>query len=237
MKKSLQLFYITLISLTIIDILLLVQIIFYPVDSNFKFWVRTFDLLLCILMWIEFIYSYRHAEDKRQYLRDNSLSILGMLPIDFIFLRALRLIKLLQLIKVFVLARETSGTISGFLKRTYLDKIIFVSIIFIFIVTILVGISDPGIDNVQAAFWYVIVSMTSTGYGDFVPTTPSGRLVGIIIMVGGILIFATVTAVISSIYVSRITKDNRDDLESKIDDLTCKVNELNKKIDLLMEKK
>ena len=54
-----------------------------------------------------------------------------------------------------------------------------------------------------------------------------------IAMVGGILVFSTITAVISSIYVTRINKDHHDDLDSKLKDLTCEMEKLNKKIDEL----
>ena len=79
--------------------------------------------------------------------------------------------------------------------------------------------------------------MTGTGYGDVVPGTLTGRALGMVAMIGGILIFATITAVISSIYVSRISRDSHSDLASKIDDLTLEVNELNKKIDELKKEK
>ena len=154
-----------------------------------------------------------------------------MLPIDIVFFRALRLIKLVQLIKLFVLARETRGNISKFLKQTYLDKIILVTIIFVFLITVLINFVDSNIDNIQTALWYIIVSMTSTGYGDVVPTSTSGKIIGIVAMIGGILIFATITAVISSVYVSKISKDNHDELESKIEELTAEIEKLNKKID------
>lgn len=75
--------------------------------------------------------------------------------------------------------------------------------------------------------------MTGTGYGDIVPATTTGRIIGMIAMVGGILIFSTITAVISSIYVTRINKDNHDGLDSKLKDLTCEMEKLNKKIDEL----
>ena len=52
-------------------------------------------------------------------------------------------------------------------------------------------------------------------------------------MIGGILIFAPVTAVISSVYMSKINKDTNADLESKIEDLTAEIEKLNKKIDEL----
>ena len=58
-----------------------------------------------------------------------------------------------------------------------------------------------------------------------------------ITMIGGILIFSSLTAVISSIYVSKISEDSNDDLKSKIDDLTLEIKDLNEKIDELKNKK
>ena len=140
-----------------------------------------------------------------------------MLPINFVFLRALRLVKLIQLIKLFVLARDSEKTISDFLKHTYLDKIILVAIIFTFILTISIRLVDPDIHDIHTALWYVIVSITSTGYGDVVPSTLSGRIVGMIAMIG----------------ISKINKDNRDDVNQKIENLTSEIERLNEKIDEL----
>jgi cell division protein FtsB len=50
-------------------------------------------------------------------------------------------------------------------------------------------------------------------------------------MVGGIIIFSLITAIISSAYVSRLNRDKRIDLEYKIDYLTSEVEKLNEKID------
>ena len=208
-------------------------VVFFPVSSAIKYGAVAFDLIVCIILWIEFIYSYKHSKNKKHYLKENSLSILGMFPIDFIFLRALRLVKLVQLVKLYVLAQETTGNISKFLKHTLLDKIIFIAILFIFIVTVSIRFLDPSINDIPTAIWFIVVSMTSTGYGDIVPVSHSGRLIGIIAMIGGILIFATVTAAISTIYMSKISKYQHDNLESKIDDLSNEVERLNKKIDEL----
>lgn len=225
-----------MIFLTIIDLLLLAYILFYPTDDSVKWIVRAFDFFVCIILWIEFIYSYIHSDDKKQYLKENSISILGMLPFDFFFLRALRLIKLVQLIKHFIVLRNSEKVITKFLKQTYLDKIIFVAIIFSFTITVLICIFDSQINDIQTAVWYIIVSMTSTGYGDVVPQTISGRVLGIIAMIGGILIFATITAVISSIYMSKLHNSTQEDMESKIDDLTREIEKLHEKIDELKEK-
>ncbi|MBR4448182.1 ion transporter [Methanobrevibacter sp.] len=226
-----QLVYLALIFLTVLDVLLMAYVLVHPSYLALRYNVFAFDLIVCVLLWIEFIYSYLHASNKKEYLKHNSISILGMLPIDFIFFRALRLIKLIQLIKLFALARETEGKISKFLKQTYLDKIIVAMIIFVFSITVLINIVDSNVNDILTALWYTIVSMTSTGYGDVIPATNLGKLIGMFAMVGGILIFASITAVISSLYMSRISKDNQDELKSKIDELNSEIEKLNKKID------
>ena len=233
MLKSKQIIYLILIFATFSDIVLLFYAALNPVSSTFRFGVYTFDIILCAALWIEFIYSYLKSDNKKQYLIENSLSILGMLPINFVFLRALRLLKLIQLIKLFVLARDSEKNLSNFLKHTYLDKIILIAIIFIFILTVSVRILEPNINDINTAFWYIIVSITSTGYGDIVPSSLSGRIVGIIAMIGGILVFASFTAVISSLYISKIGQDNHDDLNIKIENLTSEIERLNEKIDEL----
>lgn len=233
MKKSEQACYLFLIFATLLDILLWCYITFYPVSQTFRFNVIIFDLILCLVFWVEFIYRYLHSEDKKQYVEDNLLSMLGMLPVDFAFLRALRLIKLFHLIKIYILSKDDEDSVENFLKRTYLDKILVIAVIFIIAMTVLITVVDTNIPDIHTAIWYIVVSMTGTGYGDIVPATTTGRIIGMIAMVGGILIFSTITAVISSIYVTRINKDNHDNLDSKLKDLTCEMEKLNKKIDEL----
>lgn len=234
MKK--QLVYFGGFVFTILDILFLIYITFYPVAHSFKLQVIAFDLLLCACFWIEFIYSLKKSEDKKAYLKNNYIGILGMLPFNSIFLRLLRFVKLAQLIKIFILIRDDQKVVSNFLKKTYLDKIIAITILFIVIVTILVWAVDSNIGDFKTAVWYIFVSMTSTGYGDVVPASTSGRIIGIVAMVGGIIIFSLITAIISSAYISRLNRETRNDLESKIDNLTREVEKLNRKIDELDEK-
>lgn len=235
MKK--QTYYLLMIIFTFVDIILLIYSSFYNTDPSVTSNVMRFDLILCIVLWIEFIYSYHLAEDKREYLRDNSLSILGMIPVNFLFLRALILVRFVQLIKIYFLLDDREQVVLNFLKRTYLDKIILVSFLFVFILTILVQILDSNINDVQTAFWYVAVSLTSTGYGDVVPDSVTGKLIGIITMIGGILIFSTFSGVFSSHYVSKVNKNTHDSLESKIDDLSAEIKKLNETIDELKKEK
>jgi voltage-gated potassium channel len=44
--------------------------------------------------------------------------------------------------------------------------------------------------SMPAALWWAITTVTTTGYGDVTPVTPLGRMLGGIVMVSGILVFA-----------------------------------------------
>ncbi len=51
--------------------------------------------------------------------------------------------------------------------------------------------------------WWALVTITTVGYGDVTPKTLGGRLVGVILMVGGLVSFSLVTATVASIFIER----------------------------------
>ncbi len=59
------------------------------------------------------------------------------------------------------------------------------------------------------ALWYAVVTMTSTGYGDVIPATLAGRLVGVMLMFGGLTVLSVVTATVASVLVAQRIKEER----------------------------
>jgi len=60
--------------------------------------------------------------------------------------------------------------------------------------------------SIPTAFWYVIATMTTVGYGDVVPTTNAGKTVGTVCMLAGILSMALPIGVIGSSFSAELTK-------------------------------
>lgn len=76
-------------------------------------------------------------------------------------------------------------------------------------------------DQFQAigdAVWYVFVTMTTVGYGDKVPITTGGKVIGVFVMLFGMTLLSVFTATISSIFVARKIKEVRGLEEIKLKD-------------------
>jgi voltage-gated potassium channel Kch len=56
------------------------------------------------------------------------------------------------------------------------------------------------------SFWYAVTTVTTVGYGDVVPHTTAGRLVGTVLMLAGVSLIPLVTSVAVSILTTKRTQ-------------------------------
>jgi voltage-gated potassium channel len=52
--------------------------------------------------------------------------------------------------------------------------------------------------SLPGALWWAVVTLTTTGYGDVVPLTVGGRMIGALLMVSGIAVLALMTGVLAT---------------------------------------
>lgn len=79
-----------------------------------------------------------------------------------------------------------------FLTLTIFGNIIVFS--FAYIVFILERDLNPSINEFIDALWWSFATTTNVGYGDIVPITFEGKIIGIILMLIGVAIFGIYTA-------------------------------------------
>ena len=75
---------------------------------------------------------------------------------------------------------------------------------------------DPGdYPDPWRAFWYVLQTITTGGYGDATPTEPIGKVVGAIIMLIAIAGLSILTAFITSAFVEARQHERREQTRSE----------------------
>jgi voltage-gated potassium channel len=76
---------------------------------------------------------------------------------------------------------------------------------------IVVRLVDPeDFPTLEDAIWWAIVTLGTVGYGDLVPTTTAGRIVGSILIVFGVTFISFLTATVTSAFVSAERTESRE---------------------------
>jgi voltage-gated potassium channel len=87
---------------------------------------------------------------------------------------------------------------------------------------------DPeSFDSVWLGMWWATQTVTTVGYGDVVPQSADGQLIATVLMVGGLSLFAVITGVITSAFVTRAQVERRasggDPLMQRLDELATEL--------------
>lgn len=141
-----------------------------------------------------------------------------ILPVDLRFLRILRIMRIFRLLK---LARYSSAIqLLGKVVKREKDTI---SVLFFMLLIILVIVScliyyvekdaQPDVfSSIPASMWWAAVTLTTVGYGDVYPVTLLGKILGTIIALLGIGMFALPAGVLASGFIEEVenNKKNRD---------------------------
>jgi len=92
--------------------------------------------------------------------------------------------------------------------------------------------------DLETGLWWALQTVTTVGYGDVAPSNLSGRIVGAVVMLEGIALIAIVTALITSTFVARATRESEaareDDAASDRELIERRFDELERKLDRLV---
>ena len=92
-------------------------------------------------------------------------------------------------------------------RRGQLHYLIYVSVVILFNLAVIVFLFERGapgskIRSLGDAIWWVVVTATTVGYGDYVTVTTVGKLAAVAAMVVGIVTVAVITATVAANFLS-----------------------------------
>jgi voltage-gated potassium channel len=83
------------------------------------------------------------------------------------------------------------------------------------------------------ALWWAIVTLATVGYGDIVPTTAWGRVVGSVVIVLGVTFLSVLTATITSSFVSAAQEERAagDDTHAVLEEIRERLRAIEERLD------
>lgn len=215
--------------LSILNIVLL-----YAVgDPNLDTVLLVMNGLLSLIFLADFSYRLMTAESKSRYFfRDFGWAdLFASLPIE-----QLKILRVFRLERVFRLLREYGAKNIGrsLIKDRAGSAFLTLLLMGIFVLEfgslLILNIEQHAIGaNIitgSDALWYVIVTISTVGYGDRYPVTNDGRVVGALIIVIGVGIFGTFTGYLANLFLTPSKKASTAEPTSTKDDPRLKLGQL-----------
>ena len=162
------------------------------------------DAAVCIIFLADFFVQLAIARDKLHYLRWGWIDLLSSIPMLPVLRwgRMLRVVRLVRILRGFRAAKILTSVVFAHRAKGALATALFVSLVLVTFgsVTILHVETDvhSNIHTPGDALWWSVATIATVGYGDKYPVTAEGRLVAIMLMLGGIGLFGTFTGYLAT---------------------------------------
>jgi len=236
--------------LIVFDGFFLFVTVIFPLKSGTLEGVATFDAVVVLFLWVEYLFRVNEQDDKWRYVAYQWSDILAIIPFDYIALVsfgialpltiAFKLLRLVRIVALLRFSRRIEREVLAFAEKTRL-----IYGLAIYLLVIIVGallffyIESPVNSTVSTpndALWYMIVTMTTVGYGDIVPRTGFGRIIGVVAMITAILFASLVTATTTSALMEKFRSEREEITEASketIGNVLAQLSELRDRLDEL----
>jgi voltage-gated potassium channel len=168
-----------------------------------------FNIFIWLGFLLDFLLPIYWVKRKLIYVRDNWMLLIILLVGAILILPhdplGLRYNVVRPILALYILVPSFSMILSFFVDGALATTLIAVAIIVIVFGLLVAGV-DPNIHHAWDGFWWAVSTVSAVGYGDVVPTSFLGRMLGIILILIGIVIFVVLTANILGLILSSRNK-------------------------------
>ena len=166
--------------------------------------------LLSTILLIDFVYRLWTAPSRSAYFfrQFGWADLLASVPVQ-----QLKVLRVFRLVRVGRLLRQNGGrhvvrSIAKHRAGSALLTLVLLGILVLEFGSLSMlrleqGAPGANISSASDAIWYVIVTISTVGYGDQFPVTTAGRVLGSGIIVLGVAIFGTFTGYLANLFVAR----------------------------------
>jgi hypothetical protein len=195
--------------LSLLSIFNLLLLYGFRSDQYLQNIILAVNLLLSAIFLIDFTYRFLTASSKQAYFFRGFgwADLLASLPFEQVkILRIFRLLRVYRLLREYGIKNIARSLIKDRAGSALLILLLMGILVLEFgslqILYVEENVPGANILNSSDALWYVIVTISTVGYGDLYPVSNAGRLVGALIIVIGVGIFGTFTGYLANFFLS-----------------------------------
>lgn len=211
--------------LSIFVISAMVAEMLFQFDHEIIVVLHVVDTTICMLFLADFLRRLITAPSKLSYLKWGWIDLAASIP----SIEALRWGRMVSLTRIFMLLRalRSGRAILRVIRHDPARAVITLTLLVAMALTIssalmILSVETAERSNIKTgydALWWTLTTVTTVGYGDFYPVTIKGRMIGAVVMVGGIALYATLTAFISAKIMDLHQKHERDEVDAIHDEV------------------
>jgi voltage-gated potassium channel len=117
------------------------------------------------------------------------------------------------------LERRLVETLASLTLRKAVGLIVGLAATLSFVAAFLERLIDPEFNTFGTALWWAVSTVSTVGYGDYVPVSTAGRFIASVLMLTGLSLIPLITSVVVSILVSQRTRESREQQTRDLDEI------------------
>jgi len=184
-------------------------------------WNSYFSELATIINWLfvaELLIRFYVERDKSDFFKSYWIDVIAVLPVSK-GLRVLRIFRLLRLIRLGVLVTRRTRRLTAKVSSNLAENLLIVVTLFIVFLIGAIGmnLAEKSMGP-EDALWYSLFTLMGGEPIMGMPTTPVGKVITMVVMLGGFTMFAIFTGVVSALMIERL-RGGMDGKDLDLDDL------------------
>ncbi len=218
----------------VVSLLLVVLETFLHIPPQALSVLRTVDTLSCLVFLADVFVRWHREGYAAQYWRWAWLDVLASIPFEPAF-RSLQAIRIYRFVRLFRILKKLNTLTHGTSLNEKLLALPGVALVMVLFSTMLIVEVERAAPNATIrtggdALWWALTTVTTVGYGDTFPVTGEGRLIAAVLMLVGIALFGSMSAIITSKLI--LPKETRDheELRKEIRELHAEIKELRRQL-------
>lgn len=146
--------------------------------------------------------------------------------------RVLRLLRILRFLRLAALSGRAIQSARVLFSPSGLRYVVVLVLGFVVAAGAAAAMVDTGeVESIWDGIWWALVTVTTVGYGDVVPTGVGGRIVAIAVMLVGIGFFAMLTATVAATFVK--ADEHPGQLQAELREMSTRLERMERTLDEL----